>query len=114
MKRQSGCSSFSDARSRLETDGERLKLRCEGSGVRRPLLVASSRDAVPGAFRFRGLASRVSRVDLRAMIDPGAGRSSRYACTKCCARESSSRSCHEQTALGGTNGSFPVRQRTKN
>ena len=114
MKRQSGCSSFSDARSKLETDGDRLRLKCEGRGVRRPLLVASSRDAVPGAFRFRGLASRVSRADLRAVIDPGAGRSSRYACTKCSARESSSRSCHEQTALGGTKGSFPVRQRTKN
>jgi len=77
MTRQSDWSSFSDARSRLETDGERLRLRCEGSGVSRPLLVTSSRDAPPGAFRFKGLASRVSRADFRVVIDPGAGISSR-------------------------------------
>ena len=79
MNRQSGCSSFSDARSRLETDGDRLRLKCDGSGVSNPpLLVASSRDPDPGALRFRGLAScaSVSSTDLRAVIDPGAGRSS--------------------------------------
>ena len=89
MPRQSCCSSPSEGgTSRLETDGDRLLLRCDASGVNKPPVavdaVVLSRDAVaaaPAAFRFRDLDSvdASSSVVLRAVIEPGGGRSSIYA-----------------------------------
>jgi hypothetical protein len=78
MVRQSDCSSSSGARSKLETEGERLRLKFDGNGVRSPVFVDSSCDATPGAFRFRGFSSRVevTATKLRDVIEPGGGKSS--------------------------------------
>jgi hypothetical protein len=106
--------------SKLDNDG--VLLRCEGSGVRRPFDAdASSRAttaAAPSAFRFRVLDSVAALMSAPVrpvpVMEPGGGKSSMYACMKCKADVSSSRSCHEQTARGGTKGSLDVRHRTKN
>jgi hypothetical protein len=124
MSSHPGCSLLSEGgTSKLDNDGERLLLRCDASGVRRPFVafvtVASSRAttaAAPSAFRFKVLDSvaALRSAPVRPVMEPGGGRSSMYAWMKCRADESSSRSCHEQTARGGTKGSLDVRQRTKN
>lgn len=63
--------------SKLDTDGERLLLKCEASGVSRPPVeadVASSRDAA--AFRLRDPVAASRSVVLRVVSEPGGGRSS--------------------------------------
>lgn len=82
------------------------------------LVDALSRDVIstPGALRFKEADpfAEVTNEVVRVETEPGGGKSSMYAWTKCSACESSSRSCHEQIARGGTKGCFLVRQSTRN